>query len=99
MPYYAEQQKRAIQTRYEEAWLNGRYVLMAVAHALGGTKNPYPEKPEDLYKDDYITEQETASNALEAFKAAIIADNKKRYGIASLDAEKLKEAEQKKRGD
>lgn len=89
LPYYAEQQKRKLQNLYEGAWLYGQYVLMAIGTGLGGSsKNPYPEKPVDLYQEAE-TDDVKIITASERFRASLMEDNVKRYGIASLNPQEL----------
>ena len=90
LPYYAEQQKRKLQGLYEGAWLYGQYVLMAIGTGLGGSsKNPYPEKPIDLYEEEITDEQLIVISASERFRAGLLEDNMRRYGVASLDVETM----------
>lgn len=94
LPYYAEQCKRKMQYDYEGAWLFGQYVLQAVATALGGSnKNPYPEKPIDLYEEEMTDEKVMVISASERFRAGLLEDNLRRYGVASLDATKMKDVQ------
>ena len=97
LPYYAEQQKRSLQTKQEDAWLFGQYVMMAVGTCLAGSsKCPYPDAPPDLYKTD--SDEEKIVDASIRFRASIMEDNKRRYGVASLKPDVMAKAD-KERGE
>lgn len=97
LPYYAEQQKRSSQTKQEDAWLFGQYVMMAVGACLAGSsKCPYPDAPPDLYKTD--SDEEKIVDASIRFRASIMEDNKRRYGVASLQPDVMAKAD-KERGE
>lgn len=67
-----------------EAWIQGRYMMDAIAAVLDGRKNPYPEEPyiETEKRESAFEQDELAAIEFGHFAKAI-GENLKRKGVES----------------
>lgn len=64
-----------------QAWLNGQYVLAAIAAAFDSKKNPYPEEPVTVtsMRDEEIEQERRDKEAAEMFMAYAMEYNRRRH--------------------